>query len=197
MSTGDALAMRLKLRTLMQRHRIQNQPCKIPLSEPVDADLMAEGFASTNDLDLDRVRFRPYCFGIPTITFRRGYPPFLVKHDPNRIAGQISELAYDSVGNLLIAATVTDGLAKRMGAFSIRAVVNDYTIVNGDTPDFHALITSATLTEISVTDCPSNPQALVMVKVAGSPAVRTLELLVAKMKLLQQMAALIQKEVRT
>ena len=83
-----------------------------------------------------------------------------------------------------------------MGAFSIRAVVNDYKIVNPDYPHFHALITSATLTEISVTDCPSNPQAFVMFKLAVSPQVKTYELLAAKMKLLQKMAALI-KEART
>jgi phage head maturation protease len=193
-ATGHALAMRLQLRRLMQRHRVQNEFCKIPLSEPTDHPMILEGYASTDDLDLDRVKMRPYAFGFPMRRQTRDVP-LLYKHDPNQVAGKISDLEYDDFGSLCVWCTVTHPEAKRCGAFSIAATVIDYEIINGDTPDFYAIIKSAGLNEISLTDTPSNPFALVMDRYRVSPAVQTLELLTAKMKCLQQMVALIQKEV--
>ena len=81
--SGDALAMRLKFRTLMQKHRVQNQPCKIPLSDPVGTDLMAEGYASTNDLDLDRVRFRRTFWDTHLVFERLPTAPCQTRSEPN------------------------------------------------------------------------------------------------------------------
>jgi phage head maturation protease len=189
--------MSLKLQVLMQRHRVHNQPCKIPLVDPVEHDMMIEGYCSTCDIDLVRCKFRPYAFGYP---LRREYRnvPLLYKHDPNQVAGTICDLEYeDGTGSLCVWCTVTHPMAKRCGAFSIAATVNEYEIVNGDTPDFAAIISSATLSEISLTDTPSNPHALVMDRYRVSAAVQVLDLLTEKMKRLQQIAALIQKESRS
>jgi hypothetical protein len=195
MSTGDALAMRLKLRHLMQRHRVQSNPVKIPLSDPTDHPMHLEGYCSTDSVDGDRCAFRKYAFGFP---LRRQYRnvPLLFKHDPNQVAETIDDLEYDDFGDLCVWTTVTHPMAKRMGAFSIGAVVLDYEIVNADSPNFHALTTQAELTEVSLTDTPSNPFAIVHDRNRVSPAVQTYELLTAKMKLLQKMTALIQKGVR-
>jgi phage head maturation protease len=195
MSTGDvhgtALAMRLKLRHLMQKHRVHNEPCKIPLTAPTEYPMHLEGYCTTDSVDGDRCAFRKYAFGYP---LRRQYRdvPLLYKHDPNQVAGKIDDLEYD-FGNLCVWATVTHPEAKRCGAFSIAATVIDYEIVNGDTPDFFALIKSAELNEISLTDNPSNPHALVMDRYRVSPAVQTLDLLTEKMKRLQHMTVLIKE----
>lgn len=195
MSTGAALAMKLKLRTLMQRHRIQCNPVKIPLFDSVEPDMLMEGYCSTDDIDLDRCKFRSYAFGFP---LRRQYRdvPLLYRHDPKQVAGTLDDCEYDDFGNLCVWCTVTHPEAKRCGGFSIGATVLEYQIVDGDTPDFHALISQAELNEVSLTPEPANPNCLVMDRYRVSPAVQTLELLTAKMKLLQKMTVLMKQETR-
>ena len=63
------------------REYLSADPSNIPLVAPVDYPMVFEGFASTNDLDLDRVKMRPYAFGYPLL-FRHGYPPLYLKHEP-------------------------------------------------------------------------------------------------------------------
>ena len=192
-STGNALAMRVQIKRLCVQHRVQPEPIKIPLSNPTDHPMVLEGYASTDDLDLDRTKMRPYCFGYPLPKSCRAVP-LLYKHDPTQVAGTIDELAYDELGNLQIWCTVTHPLAKRCGAFSIRATVNEYEICDADSPDFYAIIKSATLVEISLTDTPSNPFALVMDRYRVSPAVQVLDLLGAKVKRLQELAVLMKQD---
>ena len=194
MSTGNALAMRLKLTHLGVQHRVASQGEKLPLFDPTPHDMVLEGYCATDDLDHDRTKLRKYAFGYPLL-FRHRYPPLYLKHDTSREVGRIDDLVYDELGNLQIWCTVTDHEAKRYPAFSIAATVNEYEICDGTTKNFHALIKSATITEISLTDNPSNPFALVMDRYRVSPAVQTYELLSAKMKCLQQLATLIQKGV--
>jgi len=191
--TGTALRMRLALKNLCEKHKVSADPCLIPLTAPVDGDLIVEGFAVTSDLDGDRTRFRKYAFGYPLL-FRHGYPPLLVRHDPQQIAGVIDELAYDLDGRLLIAATLTHPLAKRMGAFSISAKVNEYEIKDADTPDFHAIINNAEISEISLTDRPSNPEALVMFRHPASSLVKQYELLIQKVDCLSAISKILQQQ---
>jgi Caudovirus prohead serine protease len=191
-STGNALAMKLKLRTLMQRHGVRPNPVKIPLLDAVDHPMLLEGYCSTDDVDHERCKFRPYAFGYPLRKSCRAVP-LLYRHDPNQVAGEIVDLEYDELGNLQVWTKVTHPLAKRTGAFSIGATILDYTICDADSPDFYALVTQAELTEISLTDNPSNPFALVMDRHRHPPAVETLELLTAKMKILQKMTLLLKE----
>jgi hypothetical protein len=193
-STGNALAMRVQIKRLCVQHRVHSEPCTIPLSDPTNHPMILEGYASTDDLDLDRTKMRPYCFGYPLPKSCRAVP-LLYKHDPKQVAGKIDDLEYDELGNLQVWCTVTHELAKRCGAFSIRATVNEYEIINGDSPDFYAIIKSATLTEISLTDNPSNPYALVHDRYRVSPAVQVLDLLAEKMKRLQRMTVLIKERI--
>ena len=198
-TTGNALAMRLKLKRLCVQHRVQPEPCKIPLRDPSPHDMVLCGFASTDDLDLDRCKMRPYAFGYPLRPLRRQYRavPLLYKHLPDQVAGKIEDLEYDECGNLCVWAVVTHELAKRCGAFSIRAVVLDYTMHDSDTENFYAKINQADLTEISLTDNPSNPHALVMDRYRVNPQVQFFDLMKEKVKRLQQLAALIKQEIRT
>src|SRR5262245_39565854 len=191
--SGQALAMRLKLKRLAVQHRVCSAPITLPLFDPVPHDMLMEGYASTDDLDLDRCKMRPYAFGYPMRRQARGVP-LLYKHDPKQVAGTIEDLEYDDFGNLCVLAVVTHECAKRCGAFSIRAVVNDYEIINGDTPDFYAIIKSAELTEISLTDNPSNPHALVLDRYRVSPAVQAYQLLAAKTQCLANWQTYFRKE---
>lgn len=85
----------------------------------------------------------------------------LYKHDPNQIAGQIQSLEYDARGNVRIVAEVDHELARRCPAFSVGAVVKAYELRDEGSPNFHAVITEAEITEISLTELPANPFALV------------------------------------
>ena len=81
MSTRNALAMRLKLKQLGVQHRVASQVTKLPLFDPVDHPMVLCGYASTDDLDLDRTKMRPYCLGYPLPKSSRSVP-LLYKHDP-------------------------------------------------------------------------------------------------------------------
>ena len=155
-----ALEMRVRISRLMRRHSVVSDPLSIPLAPPTDHAQVLEGYASTTDLDLDRVKIRPYAFGWPLLI--REMPPLYHKHDASQVAGEIEDLSYDDRGNLLVRARVDHPQARRCGAFSIGATVVAYEMKNADRPDFFALITQADLTEISLTDAPANPRALVL-----------------------------------
>ena len=186
--------MRLQLRTLMLRHHLVPQPVQLPLFDQSNHDLVVEGYASTDDVDGDRVKFRPYCFGWPLL-FRNGYPPLYLKHDTAREVGRVDHCQYDDFGSVQIWATVTDAVAKRMPAFSIACVVHSYQIINPERPDFFGLITSAEITEVSLTDAPANPTCLVMDRNPVPPTVKSYELMRDKVACLQQLSTIIQKGV--
>ena len=83
MSTGNALAMRLKLKHLGVQHRVASQGEKLPLFDPTSHDMVLEGYCATDDLDHDRTKLRKYAFGYPLL-FRHGYPQAL--HPPPPMA---------------------------------------------------------------------------------------------------------------
>ena len=73
----------------------------------------------------------------------------------------MQSLEYDSRGGLLIRARVDQITARRMNAFSVAVTVLDYSMHDEDTPAFYAQINHAHLDEVSLTDIPANPRALV------------------------------------
>jgi HK97 family phage prohead protease len=197
--SGEAMAMRVALAKLAVHHGIAPKPCIIPLSDPVDYPVVVEGYASTVDIDLDRTRFRAYAFCNPFLLLK-GYdlPPLLYKHDPEQVAGKIESLGYDDRGNLRIRATVDHPLARRCGAFSIRGKVLAYELRDTECRNFHALVTSAELIEISLTDTPANVNARVQHRYRAAPVAPLLNtmaetnaLLIKGVGYLQQMAEII------
>ena len=58
----SALQMRWRLRHLMKEHRIANDPVSIALAPPTDHPMILDGYASTTDLDLERVKMRGWAF---------------------------------------------------------------------------------------------------------------------------------------
>lgn len=182
--------MRVCIKRLMREHRVVADPVSIPLTPPVPHPIIVEGFASTPDVDSDRTKIRPHA--LTFLPWR--LPPLLWKHDPAQVAGTIDELQYDDRGNLTIRATVDHPEARRAGAFSIGAKVLDYVILNGDTPNFSAVIKLAELSEISLTDCPANTRAVVRHRYRTSAASAFYAILGEKMRRLTELTELMRQE---
>ena len=164
-ATGLAMQMQLQLKTLMRKHGITPKPILVPLSPPPAVDDCAidiTGYASTTDVDLSRQKFRAYAFSNLCL-YLKGYalPKLLYRHDESQIAGTIESLSYDDRGSLKIRAEVRHAQAARCNAFSVGARFLEYEIVDADNKNFHALIRSAEITEVSLTDAPCDPRALV------------------------------------
>ena len=116
---GQALRMRLELQRLAQRHGVVlADAVTLPLVSYSDHDLIVEGYASTSDIDLTRMKFRSHAICWPPFT-RAGDVPLLYRHDPAQPAGRVDSLDYDDRGRLLVRATVTHPEARRCAAFSM------------------------------------------------------------------------------
>ena len=89
-----------------------------------------------------------------------------------------------------IRATVTHDLAKRCGAFSIGGRVLEYELHNETTREFYALATRVELIEISITNSPANPFALVQRRY---PASAQVEFSIALAQNLGRVATLVQE----
>lgn len=158
MAAGQALRMRYQLQLLRQRHRIAPPDTSlVPYAPATDGPMVLHGFAATADVDHDRQRLPPFCLSwLPS-----QLPPLLFKHDASVIAGKIDHLEYTRDGNLAISATVDHHIARRCNHFSVGITVNAFEMVDADSPDFHAAILQARLDEVSLTDKPANPRAIV------------------------------------
>src|SRR5262249_48968993 len=87
-------------------------------------------------------------------------PPLFYRHIAD-VIGTVDELAYDDKG-LRVSVTTDHAQAKCCGAFSIAATIREYELRDTDTAQFHAVIKSAVLDEVTLTPVPANPHALVM-----------------------------------
>ena len=182
--TGNALRLKLELRELANKHRVTAAlPPPLPMTAPSSCAQVLSGFASTGDVDHERMKFSGHAFGL--VSPRR--TKLLYRHDPNVVAGEVQELFYDEFGRLKIRCCVDHVEARRCGAFSISARVNEYRICNADTPDFFALINDATLDEISLTDAPSNRHALVRSRFPADARSKHLDTLLQWTKAMQKL----------
>jgi hypothetical protein len=146
------------------------------LLEPVDHDVMITGFASTPDRDRQFMKFRSRSLFWP----RKEIP---LRYCHGEEAGTIEELHYDGHGRLLVCARVNHPQARRAPAFSVAATVEKWELRNVDDPQtFHALITQATLDEVSLTDKPCNPHALVRSRLCAPPSPSFHELMIKRVK---------------
>jgi hypothetical protein len=164
MPTGAGLKMRVELAALANKFGIAApRPVSIPLAPPVACPMLLCGQASSADVDLERMAFAPFCFGLP----RPSHVKLLYRHDPATSAGTIEELKYSERGALQVSALVTHELSRRLGGFSIGCWIEKYELVNIDSPAFFARVTSARLEEISLTSEPASPTALVRTRFPG------------------------------
>ena len=87
-------------------------------------------------------------------------------------------------------------MAARCQALSYAASVEDYTLHDDGRATFYARITKATLTEISLTENPSNPNALVTRRGPPPPGVALYNLMQAKVACLQKMVPILCAPIR-
>jgi hypothetical protein len=186
------LELRFALARLARQHRVAFTPCILPLNDPAPGGMVLEGYASASDVDRERMQFRAYAFGYPLL-FRRGLPPLYHRHDETRPVGHVDPLEYDDQGQLRVRATVTHELARRCGAFSIGAKILAYEIRDAARPSFHAVITSATVEEVSLTDRPANLNALVQRRYPVSAAAEIYGLLGARVQCLARLVEQMQE----
>ena len=196
---GKGLELQLRIKRLMRQHGIEQTVwdlCHVPMVASVEQPQILTGYASTTHLDRSRMRFRAYAFRFPLA--RKSAPvPLYYKHREDERVGRIDALEYDAAGQLLIRCTVTHELARRCAAFSVGATVREYQIVNAERPDFHALISVAELTEVSLTDTPANPRALVTQRSKPCAQAEFYGNMLSLVSGLQRAVALIQTGVRT
>ncbi|MET4483137.1 hypothetical protein [Bradyrhizobium sp. F1.13.3] len=149
--------LKAKYSELLQRHN-----CK-PISRPalallsrVDHAQVVEGICSSSAVDAERLSFRAGSLSwgaLDTI-------PLLRRH-AGKPVGQILQLDY-SAGVLRIKARVDDPQAAQMPAFSIAAQIIESELRNANSPTgWHFVVNRAVITECSMTDRPSCPNAIV------------------------------------
>jgi hypothetical protein len=160
----SALELRFQLRQLQRKHQLVPAPHTVPPTAPVPHAMIFEGVAATTDLDLDRMRLVPFAFGdkLPCNV------PLLLKHDPTAVAGTVETLEYDSRCNLRVRARVEHPDARRLGAFSVGLRIVECELHDAESERFHGLLKRVELTEVSLTDNPSNPKALVERRIPAS-----------------------------
>jgi hypothetical protein len=160
---GLAAKMKRELAELACKHGVADPiPVVIPATSPPMGDLIVEGLATSRERPLDRIAIRPWA--IPILPWQRDNPPvkLLYKHDVDQSAGVIERLEHDDFGRLRIRARVSHPFAKSCGAFSISTRVHRYELRDAETPNFYALVFEGELDEISLTDVPADPCALVL-----------------------------------
>jgi hypothetical protein len=145
--------------------------------------------ASNDTVDLDRVKFPHGSLHWNTL------PQLLFNHDAEQVAGHIDSLHWGSKG-LQISATVQHEQARRCNAWSVAAVVEEFEIVNGNSPSFYACVTKARVPEISLVESPVNTHALVTNRVPyKTPAcVEFFNLTIARVGILQKMFTILAQQ---
>ena len=153
--TGAALRMQLEIKRLRDRWRTPPVPLiTLPLAPSSTKDVIVQGYASTPTVDAARQLIRPYALSwLP-----RRLPPLLYRHGEE--AGIIESLEYDDDRRLCITARVSHDVAKRCMGFSVGAT-GGLRDTQCNSPDFHAVVMSAWLDEVSMTPVPCNTEALV------------------------------------
>lgn len=155
---GQALRMKYQLAKLRERHCTAPPDIhRVPFTAATDHPMVLTGLAATKHVDLDRQLLRPYA--LAWLPFK--LPPLLFRHDEHQVAGRIDHLDYNSDGALAIVATVDHSIARRCSCFSVGITVHQFELIDAELPDFHAVIKQAWLDEVSLTDRPANPCAVV------------------------------------
>ena len=164
--TGAAMRMRIEVAQLMRRHQAAPKPFSpAALLPAIDHDVIVEGYAaSATTIDREFTKFGPHCW----MPFRQNIP-LLFRH--GRPAGVVQEVRSTDKG-LYVRALATDPEARRCSHFSIAATIHGFMLRDIDDRErFHALVTCATLDEVSLTPSPCNPEAKILHRYQPSAAV--------------------------
>jgi hypothetical protein len=187
--SGEAFRMRIELARLMQRHGMTPAPfTPVAPRAAVDHDISIEGLAAPATIDRERMKFGAHCW----MPFRKDIP-LLLRHQKDRPAGRIQEIRSTDAG-LFVRATITDPEAGRHSYFSVAATVHGYSMRLVDDPQrAHALVTCASVDEVSIVSDPANPDAIIkptpVVGLFYDTAIKGISVMQQMVQLLQQTCA--------
>jgi hypothetical protein len=157
--SGQGLAVCVMLNRLKRHHGTPPAQARpLPLAPPTSGPVILRGLASTAGIDLGRHRFLP-----GSLSWDASGPiPVCLRNDKSRVVGEVKDLDYRSNGDLHVTARVDDAEAARLGGFSVCAHINEFEVRNPDDAEgYHVAVTAAELVEVTVTERPCNPEAVV------------------------------------
>jgi hypothetical protein len=154
-----ALVLRANIRELQRRHQCLPTLHVLPLGPVQSGPVILSGIAATTDRDHDRMQLAPDALILPPDP---AAVPLLANHNPTQRVGAIQSLQLDHRGTLHIRARVEHEAARRLPAFSVGLRLLDGALIDADSANFYGLLKRAEISEISLTDKPSNPHALVL-----------------------------------
>jgi hypothetical protein len=148
---GMALQIKSELAALARRHRTPPAiPCLLPLAPPSSGPVRITGIAA---------RYKFCTWKLPPLLYRHREP-----------AGEITFIGHDTLGRLVISARVDLPDARRCEGLSIAATVGAFKVLDGDDPRaYRALITAATLDEVSLTPEPADLSCRVITRSPNTP----------------------------
>jgi hypothetical protein len=153
-----ALVLRANIRELQRRYRCVPTPHVMALGPPQSGPVIVTGIAADCSRDRDHMELAPGALILPSDCRTL---PLLSRHDPTKRVGEVQQLDYDG-RTLRIRARVEHAEARRLCGFSIGMRLLDGELINADSANFYGLLKRAEISEISLTDRPSNPHALVL-----------------------------------
>jgi hypothetical protein len=183
-TTGTAFKMKIELAKLIQKHGMTPRPfTPAPLRPAIDCDVSVEALAAPATVDREFMKFGAHCW----MPFKKDIP-LLFRHQPDRPVGKVQDIKSTDDG-LFVRALVTDSEARRCPYFSVTATVHSYSMRQVDDPQAaHALITCASVDEISIVLDPANPDAIIRPTPA---AIEFYDLAIRGVGIIQQQLALL------
>jgi hypothetical protein len=150
----SALAMEIAIKRRLRHYGLaQPTPIALPFLPSVDGPQILSGIAVSTTIDLMRTKFRPF-----SVTWPQGVK---LNYRHREVAGKVLELSYTKDGEVKIECEATHSLARRSPCFSVAASVLRWELIDGDKPNFYALVNEAVINEVSLTTSPCNPNCVV------------------------------------
>jgi hypothetical protein len=155
-----------------------------PLAECADYSVYLHGCAADFGIDLARIRFAPRSL----LWDANHLPELRYRHLPGEI-GRVLELQERPDGLHTVVST-PDRRAMICGGFSVGVTILEWETVNEHSSDFHVVVKSAFIDEVSVVHSPCNPRCLVRSRTPGSALTQTYDLATHALALVRRLVQL-------
>jgi hypothetical protein len=187
MPSANALRIHAELVRLARRHNVtwpQPAPAVPPLPECSDYVVHMAGIASDSSIDNARLRFAPHAL----LWTETRLPELRYRHLPGAI-GHVLDLQERPDGVHAMIST-TDKRAMLCPALSVGVTIREWEIAEEHNANFHVIVKSAVLDEISTVQNPCNPHCLIRSRTPGSALTQTYDLATHALALVGQLVQL-------
>jgi hypothetical protein len=186
---GLALALRRDLAELAGRHNVAPSSGQLVQSLPEcdERACILSGYATVPTIDLEHMCFARHSLG----WYPWALPKLLWRHREEEV-GRVLSLEWDGTG---LRANVETSHLEAMNApgFSVCVTIEKYELKNTNSPDYFAEITRGWLENISLTDRPAHPMALIHQRAPACAQVAFLDLATAGFKTMIKIAQTLQQ----